>query len=209
MIYSSKLYFSDTLAAVIRTEFPRHEILRSHDPRDLENRDIRALLLGTERLANFAANVEAAGKAYPNAAIIQCFEDLDETRRIYHAQCDALCGKSVSFLPLNARVEVSISLLHLILLGQTFIPREFHMQDSASADREPMGKSRPAQAPFDNLTQREVEVLGLAAKGLQNKLIAVHLDISEHTVKLHMHNVIRKLDVRNRTEAAHRYLSEQ
>lgn len=51
------------------------------------------------------------------------------------------------------------------------------------------------------LTDRESEVLGLVAKGLANKQIAVTLGISEHTVKFHVSSIYTKLNVTNRTEA--------
>ena len=51
------------------------------------------------------------------------------------------------------------------------------------------------------LTDRESEVLGLVAKGLANKQIALALGISEHTVKFHVSSVYTKLNVTNRTEA--------
>jgi DNA-binding NarL/FixJ family response regulator len=51
------------------------------------------------------------------------------------------------------------------------------------------------------LTDRESEVLGLLAKGLANKQIAVALGISEHTVKFHVSSIYQKLNVTNRTEA--------
>lgn len=51
------------------------------------------------------------------------------------------------------------------------------------------------------LTERESEVLGLLAKGLANKQIAVALGISEHTVKFHVSSIYTKLNVTNRTEA--------
>ena len=51
------------------------------------------------------------------------------------------------------------------------------------------------------LTDRESEVLGLLAKGLANKQIALALSISEHTVKFHVSSIYAKLNVTNRTEA--------
>jgi len=51
------------------------------------------------------------------------------------------------------------------------------------------------------LTERESEVLGLLAKGLANKQIAVALGISEHTVKFHVSSIYTKLNVTSRTEA--------
>jgi two-component system, NarL family, response regulator YdfI len=51
------------------------------------------------------------------------------------------------------------------------------------------------------LTERESEVLGLLAKGLANKQIALALGISEHTVKFHVSSIYTKLDATNRTQA--------
>ncbi|WP_298495428.1 response regulator transcription factor [uncultured Maritimibacter sp.] len=52
------------------------------------------------------------------------------------------------------------------------------------------------------LTPRENQVLELVASGHPNKVIARDLDVSCHTVKLHIHRIIAKLGVHNRTEAA-------
>jgi DNA-binding NarL/FixJ family response regulator len=51
------------------------------------------------------------------------------------------------------------------------------------------------------LTVREEEILQLIVKGLTNKQIAEKLHISFPTVKNHVHNILEKLDVRNRSEA--------
>jgi len=58
------------------------------------------------------------------------------------------------------------------------------------------------------LTAREQEILGLVAKGLSNKDISNQLDISEHTVKNHLKNILHKLHLENRVQLA-RYAYEQ
>ena len=52
------------------------------------------------------------------------------------------------------------------------------------------------------LTKREVEVLNLVAKGASNKEMASSLYISENTVKTHMRNIMEKLHLANRSQAA-------
>ncbi len=52
------------------------------------------------------------------------------------------------------------------------------------------------------LTNREVEVLRLIALGATNREIAVHLMVSEGTIKNHISNILNRLDVRDRTQAA-------
>jgi NarL family two-component system response regulator LiaR len=59
-----------------------------------------------------------------------------------------------------------------------------------------------APEPVDELTARESEVLNALARGLANKEIARHLDISEKTVKTHVSSVLAKLGVQSRTQAA-------
>lgn len=57
-------------------------------------------------------------------------------------------------------------------------------------------------SPFDDLTPRETEILGLLAEGQSNKAIARNLGISDGTVKLHVKAILRKLNVHSRVEAA-------
>lgn len=52
------------------------------------------------------------------------------------------------------------------------------------------------------LTKRELEILIQVAKGLLNKEIAINLNISERTVKNHISNIFKKIDVSDRTQAA-------
>ena len=65
------------------------------------------------------------------------------------------------------------------------------------------GGSRP-QPGVDELTDRELDVLREAARGLTNKAIGVKLNISDRTVQGHLANVFAKLHVTTRTEAVMR-----
>ncbi|GKW20249.1 DNA-binding response regulator [Pectobacterium araliae] len=61
-------------------------------------------------------------------------------------------------------------------------------------------------SPFSVLTERELDVLQEVASGLSNKQIASVLYISEETVKVHIRNMLRKLNVRSRVAATVLYL---
>jgi len=62
-------------------------------------------------------------------------------------------------------------------------------------------KAQQPGLPYEELTQRELEVLQLAADGLTNKEIAVKLVITEKTTKNHIANIFSKLQVNDRTQA--------
>lgn len=75
------------------------------------------------------------------------------------------------------------------------------VQLSPQAAARLMREIRPAEEQ-DALTPRETEVLGLLARGLANKEIARELTIGEKTVKTHVSNILSKLGVLSRTQAA-------
>ncbi|HSR34283.1 MAG TPA: response regulator transcription factor [Anaerolineae bacterium] len=72
---------------------------------------------------------------------------------------------------------------------------------SAVVAKEESPASRP-RAPFDELTERELEVLRLIADGLNNREIAEMLVISDKTVKTHVSSILSKLHLGDRTQAA-------
>jgi NarL family two-component system response regulator YdfI len=75
-----------------------------------------------------------------------------------------------------------------------------HSRDEAE---DSVGGTAPiADASPEHLTLREREVLEMMMEGLSNKEIAVHLNISAHTVKFHISSILGKLGASTRTEAA-------
>ncbi len=69
-------------------------------------------------------------------------------------------------------------------------------------------------SPFDELTDREREILMLLSEGLTNREIGERLHLAEKTIKHYMSNVLQKLHVRSRVEAAllaqqHKLLSDE
>ena len=89
-----------------------------------------------------------------------------------------------------------------------------------AASREPAGENvvvsmpralleRMGEEPVGSLSERETEIVVLAARGLSNHRIAQELNISEATVKRHLANVYEKTGVRSRSEAVRMALMEQ
>ena len=75
-----------------------------------------------------------------------------------------------------------------------------------AAGAAPFETSKLGEDVLSKLTRREEEVLPLLADGLSNKQIGIRLDITERTVKYHISNILRKLDLFSRTEAAVAFL---
>lgn len=83
--------------------------------------------------------------------------------------------------------------INRVLAGETVFPRTV-AQDLDTDGEQP--------TDYDELlSNREHEVLGLLARGMSNREIAEELYISEKTVKNHVSNILRKLDVNDRTQA--------
>src|SRR5215208_3651420 len=89
-----------------------------------------------------------------------------------------------------------------------------------AASREPAGGNvvvsmprglleRMSEEPVGGLSERETEIVVLAARGLTNFQIAEELHISEATVKRHLANIYQKIGVRSRSEAVRMALMEQ
>ncbi len=118
-------------------------------------------------------------------------------------------------LPMDLKLDVWLSVIRLMLRGGEYFPTGlFHSYADKfvrnSTARPANGSASPtaknvAEDDLSDLTSREIEILEMVSRGLQNKAIAAALGLSEHTVKIHLHNIIRKLGAHNRTEAAARF----
>lgn len=115
-------------------------------------------------------------------------------------------------LPMNLRLDVWLAIVRLLLHGGEYFPaRMFFSQIASEAALIPasgMAGASFASGEEDELatlTARELQILEMVARGLQNKTIAAEFSLSEHTVKVHLHNIIGKLGVQNRSEAAARF----
>ena len=94
-----------------------------------------------------------------------------------------------------------------VVVRQAFGPSVFLARDRGAAPvpaTAPMlvAQEADAQEAAAALTRRELEILQLVAEGHSNSQLAKMLWVTEQTVKFHLSNIYRKLDVANRTEAS-------
>ena len=79
---------------------------------------------------------------------------------------------------------------------------EVHLDPAAARILAKGMRHRVEAAPVDPLTERELEVLSLVGHGRSNKEIATDLGITERTARTHVSNILGKLDLQSRTQAA-------
>jgi DNA-binding NarL/FixJ family response regulator len=70
-------------------------------------------------------------------------------------------------------------------------------------DLEPMAGGTAASIPIEKLSKRQKQLLVMIDKGMSNRDIAQSLDISEHTVKVHLWRLFKRLNVKSRSQASH------
>lgn len=100
------------------------------------------------------------------------------------------------YIPSDTPLEVVARAIKLVLVGGVFVPPNVLMEARQT--------DAPASVRADlkiDFTTRENDVVRALLKGKSNKVIAYELNMSESSVKVHIRNVMRKLQVRNRTEA--------
>ncbi|WDR06245.1 response regulator transcription factor [Devosia rhodophyticola] len=107
-------------------------------------------------------------------------------------------------LPFNLQMNVWLAAVWLLLNGGEYFPSTVGPKSAARSflTRRQQHLNSDRSDSESMLSTREAEVLEFVSDGLQNKIIAAKMELSEHTVKVHVHNIIRKLKVHNRTQAA-------
>ena len=139
--------------------------------------------------------IEALRRAIPETPLVVVAET-DSPQRARQILSTGARG----FLPASLSLRVLMGAIDLVLAGGVYVP-------SSLIDQSP---SRPGawqgnghqQEPWSELTRRQRDVLGLISQGKSNKLIADALSMSESTVKAHVKQIIKRLNVANRTQAA-------
>lgn len=203
---------------------PRHRRLAIVDPSRLRRDCLRlALAIQARRwrvtdvaMAAELARLVAGGDDFAvilfGGATASCisFADLDLLREaaprtpiLVAADCDdegraraLLRAGARGFLPTNLSLKVLLAALERVRAGGRYVPLIL-------AGPATVGDGSDLRAaPWSELTRRQREVLSLVSQGLSNKLIAAALTTSESTVKAHVKNIIKRLNVANRTQAA-------
>lgn len=103
-------------------------------------------------------------------------------------------------IPKTLKPAAMVNALKLVLCGERYLPAT--ILDAEPNETWHASDARPDDPRMRSLTTRERAVLSLLTSGSSNKEIARALSIQEITVKSHMKSIFRKLNTKNRTQAA-------
>lgn len=105
---------------------------------------------------------------------------------------EALEIGAIGFLPKTMGAKSLVNAVRFMIAGETFVPATV-LADGGATEESDFAKQ---------FSQREKQVLSGLCKGASNKEIARDLDLQEVTIKLHVRTVCKKLNAKNRTQAA-------
>jgi two-component system NarL family response regulator len=130
----------------------------------------------------------------PSAKIVMLTVS-DEEGDLYEAVKNGASG----YLLKDSSIDEVAQAIRVVAEGQSLISPS--MAAKLIDEFKEMSRSDRDQVPTPRLTERELEVLRLVAKGLNNREAAKELYISENTVKNHVRNILEKLQLHSRMEA--------
>lgn len=146
----------------------------------------------------------ALKESNPSAKVVMLIEqyDLKQVVAAFQAGADAYLKKSISH-------EVLVKSLDLVMLGEAIFPGAIldllrERETQARHENEVSAAEDPHEicAPAKGLSVRETVILRCLMDGDSNKIIARKFDITEATVKVHVKAILRKIQAKNRTQAA-------
>ncbi|PUA81972.1 DNA-binding response regulator [Nocardioides currus] len=136
----------------------------------------------------------AIKEAVPSAKIIMLTVS-DEEADLYESVKNGASG----YLLKDSSIEEVAQAIRVVNEGQSLISPS--MAIKLIDEFKQMSKPEKEQSTALKLTERELEVLRLVARGLNNREVAKELFISENTVKNHVRNILEKLQLHSRMEA--------
>ncbi len=146
-------------------------------------------------LDGIAATRELVTAGVPTRVLVLTTFDLDEY------VFEALRAGASGFLLKDAPAEELAAAIRVVAAGDSLLAPGVTRRVIDAFVRRPSPPPRRNEQMLDSLTPREVEVLGLLARGLSNLDIATRLFVSEGTTKTHVSNVLTKLGLRDRVQA--------
>lgn len=132
--------------------------------------------------------------------VLTSHKDKDKVITAFNSGADAYCMK-------NIKLDDLVNIIETVIQGSVWIDPAvasyiLEILQNKNLFEESQQKEKSKKNNIRNLTNREKEILKLISNGLSNKDISEKLCVSLYTVKNHVSNIIQKLSVDDRTQAA-------
>ncbi len=134
---------------------------------------------------------------FPNARII-VMDLLPAHEELQEFVSAGVCG----FIMKDARLDVVLNTIRSVASGLKVLPDQMTATLFSEIAKELVTRGASPEHEGVRMTPREREVIDLVAEGLSNKAIGSELDISVHTVKSHLRNIMEKLTLNSRLQIA-------
>ncbi|UHS59507.1 response regulator transcription factor [Agrobacterium vaccinii] len=222
LVVANEDLFSECLVEALGKKFPACDMVSAAPSASIaepHTQDVRLVLfykISGPRLGDLLADVR---HKHPLARIALVIDAIDMIETYLKQLVETRIIDGV--LPLNLRLDVFMAAVDLLIKGGEHFPSALlgRLTAGPEVSRSTVYDTRTVVAnradalaarknEFCALTTREVQILDLLCKGTQNKIIADRLHLSENTVKVHVRNIYKKMNVRNRTEAASRFFGK-
>jgi two-component system OmpR family response regulator len=152
--------------------------------------------------ANGEEAVRAAGLYLPDLVLLDIMMPDADGFTVYERLRDHPVELKSPIIFLTARREISDKLFGFEKGAADYITKPFHIKELLARVKVHLGELGPPKGDVPNpLTERELEVLKLLASGKTYKQVARALELSQSTVRNHLHNVYHKLNVVDRAQA--------
>lgn len=214
--------FSECLVEALGKKFPTCDIISSASYGSIDDSytgDVKLVLLYRLSGPRLDETLKAVRLHHPDSHIALVINAIDMIEAYLKQLVETRIIDGV--LPLNLRLDVFMAAVDLLMKGGEHFPSALlgkltsgpdisvrTVQDTRAVVANRADALAVRKSEFSALTTREVQILDLLCKGTQNKIIADRLHLSENTVKVHVRNIYKKMNVRNRTEAASRFFSK-
>jgi DNA-binding NarL/FixJ family response regulator len=199
--FDSRALTRDCLGHWLQNSLSGLGVCLLRDPDEIEsasivNEQIRAVIINTgpERMSSPAvARLLSRVSEFLPAVPVAILTDYEDTENIREAFDLGVRG----YIPTSLASMVAVGAVHLVCVGGTFAPAASLL--SRSNGQHHSGRERLVEG----FTQRQSQILDCLRRGMANKLIAYELSMCESTVKVHIRNIMKKLNATNRTQVAY------
>jgi DNA-binding NarL/FixJ family response regulator len=197
----SRPFTRDCVGGWLRASLAEFNVCVFQDPDQMQTTSVggdgtEAVILnvGPERMSSATVKrlLARVNELFPEVPVT-VLSDYDDSENIREAFNLGVQG----YIPTSLASRVAIGAVRLVCVGGTFAPAATLLSQSSPA---PASAGEPV---IEGFTQRQSQILECLRRGMANKLIAYELDMCESTVKVHIRNIMKKLNATNRTQVAY------